>query len=116
MEVKYLHVEDGKVTLSRYLIKRCVAYDSNLSTVLKVYLSALQMQVRPLNICLSQSQGTYICACKLESLQSLHWKTLHIDKWFILPAELTAEVKTIKRNTQMKLSHIMYHIRNSIYN
>lgn len=109
MKVKYLFVEDGKITLSRHFIKICDAYCSNISTVLKVYLSSLKMQVRSLHIWLSQSPCAYICAHKLESLQSLHSKTLHIDIWFILPVELAAETsETISRNTQMKLLHITY--------
>lgn len=35
VKVKYLHVENGRVTFSRYFIKSCVAYYSNISTILK---------------------------------------------------------------------------------
>ena len=47
---------------------------------------------------LSQSQGAHICGnvvsqAGIPSNSSL--KAVHIDEWFILPIELTAEAKSI---------------------
>ena len=46
IEVKYLHLGDGKVTLSRSFIKRHVIIVLTFILFLKVYLSSLQVQVR----------------------------------------------------------------------